>query len=116
MSATKISELTAVTSISANDLFVVVRDPTGSPSTKKIAASDMLANVVVTAKFANTFTVTGSFVSTSNLTANNLYVTNRSTPANSTASVAGGKMWFDSNYIYVSTANNVIKRVQLQSF
>lgn len=45
MSATKISELNAANTISANDLIVVVSDPAGSPSTRKITANNFANSV-----------------------------------------------------------------------
>ena len=39
-----------------------------------------------------------------------------STPANSTATGVMGQFTFDTNYFYICTANNVWKRVTLNSF
>lgn len=116
MTATKISELTATTTVAANDLLVVVTDPSGSPATKKMTLSNFYSNVVVTAKFANTLTFSSNVTSTLNFTANNLFITFRTTPSNSSISVASGKLWFDNSYLYVSTSTNTIKRIQLQTF
>lgn len=44
MADKKITELTQLTSLASGDLFVVVDDPTGTPITKKIAASDIFGN------------------------------------------------------------------------
>jgi|NOAtaT_7_FD_contig_21_1428532_length_824_multi_5_in_0_out_0_2 hypothetical protein len=41
MSDKKITQLTALTSLAAADLFVVVDDVAGTPVSKKIAASDI---------------------------------------------------------------------------
>lgn len=39
------------------------------------------------------------------------------TPANSAAlTVTQGTIWFDSTYVYVAVANNVVKRASLTSF
>ena len=38
------------------------------------------------------------------------------TPANSTVTSIPGKLFYDSSYLYVPIANNVIKRVALSSF
>lgn len=38
------------------------------------------------------------------------------TPANSTINTSVGSISFDSSYLYVSIANNVIRRIPLQSF
>lgn len=49
MATTKITELTATTTIANTDVLVVVTDPAGSPTTKKITANNLinsLANVI----------------------------------------------------------------------
>lgn len=39
------------------------------------------------------------------------------TPANSTAiAITKGLSWTDGNYLYLATANNVVKRITLSSF
>lgn len=45
MADKKITELSALTAISQEDLFVVVDDPTGTPITKNITAGALFANV-----------------------------------------------------------------------
>ena len=116
MASSKITELTAANTIAVTDVLPFVSDPSGSPATKKITLSNFYANVVVTAKFANTVTLTAAVTSNNSLTANNLYITYRSTPASSGDSVSNGKLRFDNNYLYVSTNTNVIKRVTLDTF
>lgn len=116
MAATRISDLPAATSVANNDLIPIVADPLGAPTTKKITYNSFFANVVVTAKFSNTVTFTQNVVSSNNFTANNLFVTWNVTPSTSTDSVSQGKIWYDSNYIYVAVANNSIKRAALSSF
>jgi hypothetical protein len=56
MTDTKISELTAATTIANGDLIPIVSDPTGSPITKKITYGNFFANVVSNTKFSNTVT------------------------------------------------------------
>lgn len=116
MATSKITELTAATSLAANDLFVVVKDPAGSPSTKKITVSATFGNVVVATVFSNTVTFSGNVSSNSNITANNLFINYRTTPASNTETVTQGKIWFDANYIYVAVSNNNIKRAALSNF
>lgn len=116
MTATKISEMTAATTIASGDLIPVVADPGGSPANRKITYSNFYANVAVTAKFSNTLTLAANVTSSASLTANNLYVTYRTTPSTSTDTVTSGKIWFDTSYLYVATAGNTIKRVALDTF
>ena len=55
--------------------------------------------------------------STHDVKAANLVVTFSNTPANSTAlTIAGGQIFYDSNYLYVAVANNTVKRVALSTF
>ena len=68
--------------------------------------------------------VSGNAVQTSvsNLFANsilyaaNIISTNFTTPVNSVVPSQQGQIWFDTNYIYVAVANNVLKRCLLSSF
>ena len=47
---------------------------------------------------------------------NNLIVSKNSTPTSSNTVAAGKSLWWDNDYLYVVTANNVIKRVSLSTF
>jgi len=50
------------------------------------------------------------------LTPANLIITGPVTPVNSVATTFPGQIWFDTNYMYVGVANNVIKRIALSPF
>ena len=116
MTATKITGLNEISYISANDVIPIVHDPAGSPTTVKITLTNFYANVVVSARFSNTVTLAANAVASQNFTANNLFLIYNTTPSTSGDTVTRGKIWFDSNYIYVATANNTIKRVALTAF
>ena len=116
MTATKITGLNEITYMSANDVIPIVHDPAGSPATVKITANSFFANVVVGARFSNTVTLAANSIASQNFTANNLFLIYNTTPGTSGDTVTRGKIWFDSNYIYVATANNTIKRVALTAF
>lgn len=88
----KVTELTALTSPAGEDLLLIIDDPSGTPTTKKVTVSNLFGN------------------STSNVVIYN------TTPANSTITVKKGTIMFDTTYLYVATANNVLKRVALTSF
>jgi len=90
--ALKISELGALTAPSGDDILVIVDDPTGTPVTKKVTVANLLGN------------------SSANVVIRNV------TPANGTITVTKGTIMFDSSFIYIATANNVIKKVALSSF
>ena len=90
--ALKISELGAITNPTGDDILVIVNDPTGTPVTKKVTVANQLGN------------------SSANVVIQNV------TPANGTITVTKGTIMFDSSFIYIATANNVIKKVALSSF
>lgn len=97
MADKKISELTAITSVSADDLLIVVDDPTGTAASNKITVADFFTVVVP-------------------LQANDFILTNNSTPANSTPSIAEGSFFFDTGFLYIAVADNTLKRVALSTF
>ena len=90
--AKKISELTALTAPAGEDLLVIIDDPSGTPVTKKVTVANLLGN------------------SAANVVIQNV------TPANGTITVTKGTIMFDSSFIYIATANNVIKKVALSAF
>lgn len=79
MADKKITELTALTSLSQDDLFVVVDDPEGIPITKRITAGNIFANV----NFS-------SVASTTN--AVGIKVTSKATTANISSEFIGAKV------------------------
>jgi hypothetical protein len=106
MASKKITELNATTTISGGDLLVVVTDPTGVASTKKMTITNFFANVQPAVIFNGELTV-----------ANNIKIPTKSTPANTNSlSISQGSMFYDANYLYVATANNTVKRVALTTF
>ena len=90
--AKKITELTALTAPVAVDLLVIVDDPTGTPITKYVTVGNLLGNAAANVVIYN------------------------STPANSTITVKKGTLIFDSDYLYIATANNTLKRIALTAF
>jgi hypothetical protein len=44
------------------------------------------------------------------------FVGQANTPANSTISIEKGSMFYDTNYLYIATSNNTLKRVSLGTF
>lgn len=91
--AKKISQLNEITSATADDFVVLVNDPSGVPSTRKMTVGNLFGNSTV-----------------------NVSITSIS-PANSTATaIKAGKIFYDSNYLYVVVEENIIKRVALSLF
>lgn len=104
----KISELAAATSVAANDLIVIVDKHSSNTisTTKSANVSVLFGNVTTNVTLSNNAA----------LSVSNVMIKDNSTPANSSITVAQGKIWADANYIYVATANNTVKRVSLSSF
>lgn len=90
--AKKITELSVLTAPAADDLLVIVDDIAGTPITKSVSVRNLLGN-----------------------SSANVVIFN-STPANSSITVKKGTILFDTSYLYVAVANNVLKRVALSSF
>lgn len=88
----KISELGALATPAGEDLLVIVDDPSGTPVTKRVTVANLLGN------------------SAANVVIQNV------TPANGTITVKKGTIMFDTDYIYIATANNVVKKVALSAF
>lgn len=114
MADKKVSELTAITNLSGDDLLLVVDDPNGSPSSRKVTVSNFFANVVpaTTHKGVTTFKANTSFTGktvtstanlnvTSTLTVNNMNVF---ASVNDRVQVANLESGYVSNAVFTSTA------------
>jgi len=126
MADKKITQLTAITSISGDDLLLVVNDPSGTPASRKVTvtnffgtvAPDTVHNGSVTFNANTTFSGNKSTVSANTTFSGNLRLTS-DTPSSNNAGAEGygtGSIWFDANYIYVATASGTIKRAALSTF
>lgn len=86
--AKKTSELVIAANVASTDRFVIIRDPSGTPSTRTVTLSTVAANLLL----SNT------------------------APANSTANGLAGELKFDSSYLYICVSNNTWKRITLESY
>lgn len=103
----KISELTALTAPSPDDLLVIVDSPAANAVTKKVTVGNFLTNS------SSNVTVSDSKY----LSANNLIIRRKRTPnASSEVGELQGSIFFDDNYLYVVTSNGTIKRAALSTF
>jgi hypothetical protein len=126
MADKKVSALAAITNLSQDDLLLVVDDPAGTPTSRKVTVGNLFGNVAVTTTHKNLTTFTGNTVytgTTATFSSNTTFSGNMrlttTTPASNVASAEGygvGSMWYDANYIYVATASGTIKRVALSTF
>lgn len=60
MADKKVSELTALTNVSGDDLLLVVNDPAGTPTSRKITVTNLFANVTPSVLFKDTLTARGN--------------------------------------------------------
>lgn len=136
-----ITSLPELTTLSANDIVLAVQDPDTTPVVKRLKANTIgtfvtgtvantlfstlsannisAANAVITDLSVSILNVDSTSVNTFtglNVTVNALVVNNFSTPANSTIAILGGSVFLDNGYLYIATANNVVKRIALESF
>ena len=111
--AKKISELTALTGPSTDDLLVIVDGPSSNtPVTKSVSVSNFFNN-----SSANVTIKSSYYLNANNAVVNNFIIARKATPVTSSGtSDAEGAIWFDTNYLYVAVANGTIKRVALSSF
>ena len=126
MADKKVTELTALTTASGDDLLLVVNDPLGTPASRKITVNQFFSSVAAntvhtgTVSFNANTTIAGNkaTVSANTTFTGNLKLTS-DTPASNNALVEGygvGSIWYDSDYIYVATASGQIKRAALSVF
>ena len=99
----KISELVACTAPNSAADYIVLVANAGS-NTEKCLINTMFSSATVNAAV---------FVYT---TTDELYITDNTTPVNSTANVTQGRIWYDDTYMYVAVGNNNIKRITLEAF
>lgn len=103
----KITELSALSAVAANDVFVVVdKHSSNTAVTKSANVSVLFGNVSTNTTLSNSAV----------LSVKEVIIRDNTTPSNSGITAVPGKIWADSNYIYVAVANNTIKRVALSSF
>lgn len=134
----KISQFDEVSSTQSGDILPIVRSSGANTVNVKITVKNFMenmgANVAVAttslsvdgeaAFTGDTFTVETanahiSVLKVDNLTvqSNGIIIAEKHTPVSSSyVENSVGKVSFDDNYLYVRTANNVIKRVALSSF
>lgn len=86
-----------VTSVAANTLMMTTVTPDTDPQSKVITVGNLAGSL-------------------NRIGANAIPLMSGLTPANSTITSTGGTFWYDSNYLYIAVANNVVKRVALSSF
>ncbi len=117
----KVSELDAVVTPNKDDALYCITNTDSTPTSKQITNDVLFNNINWTVNASNNVTFTSDFDAegntyTENLTVNNFVFDSKYTPSSSTQPTTPNKIFIDSNYIYVSTSNNNIKRVALENF
>lgn len=135
MADSKVSQLPALALINGNDLILIIDDPSGTPTSKKVSINDLFAAIPSNAVFQSLVTVqgntslTGTVIASGNVVVNGTVVANNDhikinnaavVASNNASTVFGagaeGKIAWDSNYLYVAVSNTVIKRAALSTF
>jgi hypothetical protein len=126
MADKKVSQLTSATTAAAPDLLMIVTDPNGTPTSKKITVKSLFGAVGSNTVFSANVTVRGNraqFASnvnvTKTLTANTVKITLGSTPASNNATTVGmavGELRFTNTYMYIAVNATTIKRIALSTF
>jgi len=109
MADKKVSELSAITNLSGDDLLLVVNDPSGTPTSNKVTVSNLFANVVPNVVHKGTVTARGNTTfsgTTMTVSANATYsgtLTVSGTLVESGISTRSGVQVFNGNTIHNDT-------------
>lgn len=119
MADKKVTELTAITAASNDDLLMVVNDPSGTPTSNKITFGNALSDTI--RKSSNVAqTLSANLTTTTLIATNGLRLeTVSENPATNNASTEGlsvGTIFFSNTHLYVVVSSTVIKRVELSVF
>lgn len=111
----KVTQLDSLTSLSGDDLFMVVDDPAGTPVNKKVSTTNLFGNVTVPVNVnGDTMTITANTTMVGELR-----LAQKSPPGTSNTATEGigyGSIFYDHNFLYIAVGNNAIKRVTLEEF
>lgn len=136
MADKKVSALSALSSITSDDLFLVVNNPQGTPTSYKVSAKNMFKSVPANTAIKGLFTTTANTIiagNQANVSANATFsskvtvsgdkkflITTKSTnPGNSNAvaqSITAGTIFYSNTHLYITTDSNTIKRIALSTF
>jgi hypothetical protein len=109
MADKKVTELSAITNLSGDDLLLVVNDPSGTPSSNKVTVTNLFANVVPNVVHKGTVTARGNTTfsgTTMTVSANATYsgtLTVSGTLVESGISTRSGVQVFNGNTIHNDT-------------
>ena len=136
MADKKVTALSALSSITSDDLFLVVNNPQGTPTSYKVSAKNMFKSVPANTAIKGLFTTTANTIiagNQANVSANATFsskvtvsgdkkflITTKSTnTGNSNAvaqSITAGTIFYSNTHLYITTDSNTIKRIALSTF
>lgn len=127
MADRKTTELQPATSPQGADLLYLVQNVSGTPTSKSVTVTVLFGNINtnVQVNASNEVRHIDHFVSANNqveflapVEIDDLTLTTvQAAPTNSNDITAPrGKIWFDSDYLYITTDTNFVKRVALTDF
>ena len=136
MADKKVSALSALTSVTSDDLFLIVNDPQGTPASYKVSAKHMFASVPANTAIKGLFTTTANTIvagNQANVSANATFTskvtvsgdkkfilsTKSANPGNSNAvsqNITAGTIFYSNTHLYIVTDSNSIKRIALSTF
>ena len=94
MASVEIADLPRANTVSNNDILVIVVNPTTLEETRSVTIQTLFSNTSIGV----------------------LKLNDLRTPANSTITIEKGTLFYDTDYFYIATANNEIKRIALEVF
>lgn len=134
----RVSALDVIVTLNGLDLLHLVDDPLGTPVNKKASLNLLFGGVPCNTSIVGTFAVSGNTTLNGRTVTHNangvhnatetfrrsvviantyLQIANTATPANSTQTLGGkGTLSWDATYLYMETADSVIKRIAWASF
>ena len=113
-----------------NDIFPISEKVSNTYVSKGLTVNNLFANVQSNTAFHGISTFHGNVVfenvttfsanveisGTLTLATDQMVIDDRKTPANSTIIITQGTIFYDEDFLYVTTSNNTVKRITLNSF
>ena len=127
MADKKVSELTAITNLTTDDLIMVVNDPAGTASSRKVTVGNLFGNVAVITKHTSntTFTANTTFNGTTMTVSANLVlggsnvtdsINDRYQVANAQSDLANTNTWVATKANSAFVTSNYVANTQYQAF
>ena len=121
MADKKVSQLTSTSAPKSPDLFLIVTDPNGTPTSQSINHKALFGHVTSNVGIFSSSTVITANLNintSSKVVVNNFIMPLRSAPASnsSTSGLNVGQMFVSNNYLYVVVNATTIKRTLLSAF